>query len=178
MPRMQYAPSKKVQVPLVSGGALWADEINSRFYAFGGYHVDGTPPAFQTWSYDTSHNTWESVNTSGDLVTYVAHGMSAIAPDAGTAFYLGGYHDSMTNQGWTAPKSYTPNLVEFDLVNRRYTNHSGPNSDGRGEGLMVFVPASNIGLLIYFGGVVQSATGETVAMVIRASRPYDRDISY
>ncbi|KAH7080975.1 hypothetical protein FB567DRAFT_595300 [Paraphoma chrysanthemicola] len=163
MPKMQYAPSTKAQVPSLSGGALWADEINSRFYAFGGYQVNGTPPAFQTWSYDTSRNTWESITTTGDLVTSVAHGMSAIAPDAGTAFYLGGYHDSSTNQGWMTSRRYTPNLIEFDLVNRRYTNHSGPNSDGRGEGLMVFVPASNVGLLIYFGGLVQSTNEATIA---------------
>ena len=175
MPVMQYAPSKKAQVPSVSGGALWADEINGRFYAFGGYHVNGTPPTFQTWSYDTSRNTWDDVITTGDTVAYVAHGMSAITPDAGTASYLGGYHDSTTNQGWTGSKSYTPNLVEFDLVNRRYTNHSGPDSDGRGEGLMVFIPASNTGLLVYFGGVIQSANDATAATVSRASNHIIRD---
>ncbi|KAH7066721.1 hypothetical protein BKA63DRAFT_571128 [Paraphoma chrysanthemicola] len=165
MPKMQYAPSTKAQVPSLSGGALWADEINSRFYAFGGYQVGGTPPAFQTWSYDISRNVWVSIVSTGDLVTSVAHGMSAIAPDAGTAFYLGGYHDRTTNQGWTTSSRYTPNLVEFDLVNRRYTNHSGPNSDGRGEGLMVFVPASNVGLLIYLGGLVQSTNEGTIEMM-------------
>ncbi|KAH7400836.1 hypothetical protein DE146DRAFT_781627 [Phaeosphaeria sp. MPI-PUGE-AT-0046c] len=164
LPSIHYAPSKQHQVPAVSGGTLWADEINSRFYAFGGYHSDGAPPAFKTWTYDTSQNKWETVDTLGDTASYVAHGMSAIAPDSGRAFYLGGYHDSTTDVGWTASKRYTTNLVEFDMVSRQYTNRSGPDNYGRGEGLMVFVPASNTGLLIYFGGVVQTATVANTAL--------------
>jgi hypothetical protein len=172
MPAMHYAPSKDATVPSTAGGALWADEINSRFYAFGGYHVTGDPPSFLTWSYDTSRDMWEKVTTTGDATTYVAHGMSAIAPDAGKGFYLGGYHDNTTNRGWTATRRYTPNLVEFDLVGRRYTNHSGPDSDGRGEGLMVFIPASNSGLLIHFGGVLQSQVDGKVAGVSATPRSF------
>ncbi|KAF2820057.1 hypothetical protein CC86DRAFT_245247, partial [Ophiobolus disseminans] len=143
-------------VPSIAGGALWSDEINGRFYAFGGYLSAGDPSPFQTWTYDTLQSKWSAVTTTGDKMVYVARGMSAIAPDAGTAFYLGGYHDNRTDQSWTAPRSYSSSLVEFDMVNRKYTNHSGPNDSGRGEGLAVFVPASNTGLLIYFGGVVQA----------------------
>jgi hypothetical protein len=160
MPTMMTPSKKNTTVPLLAGGTLWSDNVNENFYAFGGYFSDSAPSIFDTWLYDAKEETWATVTTKGD-VTYVALGMSATADDAGVAYYLGGYHDSQTQSGWLANRLYTSNLVSFDMIARSYTNSSGPDSNGRGEGLMVFIPASTSGLLIYFGGVVQDAsTGE------------------
>jgi hypothetical protein len=87
--------------------------------------------------------------------------MAAVAGDAGVGYYLGGYHDNGTQDGWSSSRLYTPSLVTFDMNTKTYTNNSGPDNEGRGEGVMVFIPASTSGLLIYFGGVAQDrSTGE------------------
>ena len=97
--------------------------------------------------------------------------MAAVAADAGVGYYLGGYQDERTKVGWKGGKVYTPSLVEFDMVERRYVNSSGPDQQGRGEGLMVYIPASTNGLLVYFGGVVQDrGTGELSG--VRCSFPF------
>ena len=39
------------------------------------------------------------------------------------------------------------------MINNFWTNNSGPDTIGRAEGVMVTIPASKQGLLVYFGGV-------------------------
>ena len=117
---------------------------------------------FETWTYVEFVNMWSNVSTEGDPVSYVAHGMSAVAADSGVAYYLGGYHDSQTDARWSQSRVYTSNLVTFDMVTRSYSNSTGPDSIGRGEGIMTFVLASTSGLLVYFGGVIQDSDGNGV----------------
>ena len=145
----------------LAGGDLWPDEINNRLYAFGGYFPSGTPRSFETWSYDNTQQIWNTVSTTGDSVGYIAHGMSAVAPDSGIGYYLGGYQDERTQAGWSSPRVYRSQLITFNMVTRQYSNHSGPDSLGRGEGFMTFMPASFAGVLVYFGGLTQDpSTGK------------------
>jgi hypothetical protein len=167
MPNMTIAPLKNSTIPALAGGTLWADAVNDKFYAFGGYFPGSDPVPFQTWSFHDTHSTWMPVSTLGDNVSYVAHGMSAVAPEAGVGYYLGGFQDGSTSKGWNSNRLYTSSLVEFDMVGWTYTNSSGPNGIGRGEDLMVFIPASTSGLLIYFGGVTQDPSSGVVSAVSR-----------
>ncbi|ORX92787.1 hypothetical protein BCR34DRAFT_647580 [Clohesyomyces aquaticus] len=163
MPIVRTGSPKPATVPSLAGGTLWADEINGRFYAFGGYFPEHTPSPFETWTHDELTGSWTKVRTEGNQMAYVAHGMSAVSSDSGIAYYLGGYHDGGTDAGWGTARLYTASLVAFDMVERKYENLTGPDDRGRGEGLMVFVPASTEGLLIYFGGVIQDRSGKTLA---------------
>lgn len=152
---------KNISIPSLAGGLLWADDVNDVFYAFGGYFPSSTPTPFATWAFRDSSQSWNTISARGDAMSYVAHGAGDVSPDAGVGYYLGGYHDDQTNTGWRNPRIYTSNLIEFDMINWRYSNNSGPDNIGRGEGLMIFIPASTSGLLIYFGGVIQDpSTGE------------------
>lgn len=162
MPEMHAAPQKAELLPSVAGGALWVDQINGKLFSFGGYQPSSDPISFQTWTYDESDYTWSNISTEGDAVSYVAHGMSTVSADAGVAYYLGGYHDSHTDVGWSSSRIYTSNLVMFDMVNRKYSNSTGPDSIGRGEGIMTFIPASTSGLLVYFGGIIQDTDDQEV----------------
>jgi hypothetical protein len=164
MPRIAVGV-KDGSVPSLAGGALWTDEINHVFYAFGGLFPDSSPTDFNTWSYNTKLDSWSVVPTQGQHPTYVAYGMGATAPDTGVGYYLGGYHDNQTQKGWRDGRLYTSTLVEFDMVDRRYSNTSGPDNRGRGEGIMVFIPASTSGLLIFLGGVTQDPTTRNVSGV-------------
>jgi hypothetical protein len=165
MPKMTIAPPKNSTIPALAGGALWSDAINDKFYTFGGYFPASDPIPFQTWAFHDAHGTWTPVLTQGTNVSYVAHGMSAVAPDAGVGYYLGGFQDGGTTKGWSASRLYTPSLVQFDLVSWTFTNGTGPDGNGRGEGVMVFIPASTSGLLIYFGGLIQDPSSGVLSAV-------------
>jgi hypothetical protein len=156
---------KDASVPSLAGGFLWVDEINHVFYAFGGFFPDSRPTDFNTWSYDTKLDSWSIVPTQGENPTYVAYGMGATAADAGVGYYLGGYHDNQTQNSWYDRRLYSSTLVKFDMVNRRYSNTSGPDSRGRGDRIMVFIPASTSGLLIFLGGVAQDPLTRNISGV-------------
>ncbi|PSN61858.1 hypothetical protein BS50DRAFT_625213 [Corynespora cassiicola Philippines] len=160
MPKQFIVDTK--QPPSLAGGNLWVDEINNMFYAFGGYFTSETPKPFETWVFDGVQNTWSNVTTQGDEVAYIAHGMSAVAPDAGIGYHLGGYQDETTDSKWSGPRRYVSEMVTFDMVTRQYSSLPGPDTLGRGEGNMLFIPASFAGLLIYFGGVSQDLQNNQV----------------
>ncbi|PSN58874.1 hypothetical protein BS50DRAFT_475119, partial [Corynespora cassiicola Philippines] len=152
-PQQFVLPSKLP--PNVAGGSLWADEINNIFYAFGGYFTSETPKPFETWAFDGNQRTWSNIITQGESMAYAAHGMSAVSPDTGISYYLGGYQDALTTAEWSGPRRYISRMTTFNMVTREYSTLSGPDLSGRGEGSMHFIPASNAGMLIYYGGVEQ-----------------------
>lgn len=95
--------------------------------------------------------------------------MSAVAPEAGIAYYLGGYEDGTTAVGWTGSRRWRNELVGFDMVKREYFNLSGPPGEGftgRGDGYMGFLPASSGGVLVYFGGVLQKGDGSVTGVCV------------
>jgi hypothetical protein len=151
---MEVIAIKNTSIPTIAGGTLWPDAVNSAFYPFGGYFPESPPQKFVTRLYNAAQQAWFST-PAPDNISYVAYGMSALAEDAGVGYYLGGYHDNGTHEGWSSGRLYTSNLVSFDMNTRTYSNQSGPDQSVRGEGLMLFIPASTSGLLIYFGGVTQ-----------------------
>jgi hypothetical protein len=163
-PAVVFPQSQNLSVPAVAGGVLWPDQINNRFYSFGGDFMSETPSSFATWTYSEQNSTWDIVPTLGDKMHYLSHGMSAVAQDAGISYYLGGYQDNTTDQSLSS-KTYSSGLISFDMVQREYSTMTGPDGNGRGEGIMVFIPASTSGLLVYFGGVVQANNGDSLAAV-------------
>lgn len=154
----QYANlSKPTEVPSVSGGIVWPDEVNMCFYQFGGAFTNGTPTDFSMWTYDVLLNRWDRTanRTSGTSVTSrVAYGAGAHIEGLGLGYYFGGYKSNQTDSSWTGPQVATADLVRFDYTTGTLSNNSGPNDNiGRAEGQMVYLPVSDNGLLVYFGGV-------------------------
>lgn len=165
---MKVATAKNVSGPSIAGGALWSDPVNSVIYPFGGYFPESSPQKFANRIYNAAQQSWSST-PAPDNISYVAYGMSALAEDAGVGYYLGGYHDNGTQDGWSSGRLYTSNLVTFDMNTRTYSNYSGPDDLGRGEGLMVFIPASTSGLLIYFGGITQDKSTNQISGVSKST---------
>jgi hypothetical protein len=165
MPEVRQNVTKNSSVPSVAGGILWPDTVNKIFYSFGGYFPQTTPQPFSSWSYNTDLDRWEIVETKGDKPSYVAHGMGTVSTDKGIAYYLGGYHSNETEAGWGLDVLYTSNLMSFDMISRQYTNNTGPDHLGKGEGVMLFIPVAHSGLLIYFGGVTQDPKNGNISGV-------------
>lgn len=173
MPRQYANLTKPSTVPDVSGGILWADEVNKFFYQFGG-EFQGTAQNFDALPYyDTLYDRWNTTNVPGDL-NRVSFGAGVAVNERAEGYYLGGWMSSSTIPGWTGNPIATANLVRFDMIKRTFNNITGPDSKGRAEGSMVFLPAGDNGLLVYFGGIIDpSRNGTMVASPMSTIHVYD-----
>jgi len=48
------------------------------------------------------------------------------------------------------------------MVKNTFTNNSGPDTQGMAEGVMVYLPAGDSGLLIYFGRIIDPLRNGTL----------------
>jgi hypothetical protein len=154
MPSLSVNFSKNTTVPSVSGGILWTDEVNQILYLYGGEYPLA-PESFSLWAYDVPFNQWNltAESDSSRDIQRVAWGAGTVVGGRAEGYYYGGYLNNNTTPGWNGPSMATSNLITYDMIGNRWTNNTGPDSVGRAEGVMVTIPASQQGLLVYFGGV-------------------------
>jgi hypothetical protein len=161
MPPLYANLSKNNTVPSVSGGILWADEVNKVFYQYGGEFTSDSPSDFTLFSYDTILNQWNQTDTPNDIQR-VSWGAGVAVNDRAEGYYLGGYLSSKSVPGWGGNPFTTSGLIKYDMVGNRWTNNTGPDNVGKAEGVMVYLPASDGGLLVYFGGILDPYRNGTV----------------
>lgn len=172
MPALSANLSKNATVPSVSGGMLWADEVNQVLYLFGGEYTL-VPEYFSLWAYDVPMNQWDVTerSTTSSAVEGVAWGAGTTVNGRAEGYYYGGYLNNKTTPGWNAPPWATSSLIKYDMIGNRWTNNTGPDATGRAEGVMVSIPAANQGLLVYFGGVSFPYDNASEVAVRRISSP-------
>ncbi|KAF2424874.1 hypothetical protein EJ08DRAFT_723414 [Tothia fuscella] len=161
MPQLYTNLSKNSTVPAVSGGVLWSDTTNKVFYQFGGEYQDSPRPIDVLSAFDTVLNQWNSTNVS-DNFNQVSWGAGVSVNHRAEGYYLGGWMNNKTTPGWSGPPLATSRLIRYNMVQNRITNITGPDDTGRAEGVMVYLPASDDGLLIYFGGVLDPYRNSTM----------------
>ncbi|KAF2004831.1 hypothetical protein P154DRAFT_20057 [Amniculicola lignicola CBS 123094] len=154
MPIQHADLTKNSTVPSVSGGILWSDSVNKAAYLFGGEYQNN-PADFSFWAYDVVLNQWNETKYSSNVDTLqrVAYGAGTQVEELGMGYYYGGWMNSNTSPGWAGLPMATSNLITFDMTSGTLNNNTGPDDVGRAEGQMVYLPASDGGLLAYFGGV-------------------------
>lgn len=153
MPAQHANLSKNNTVPSVSGGVLWPDDVNKVFWLYGG-EFSTAPSSFQLWGYDVILNQWNLSSASSSSTTpiqRVSYGAGTTL--AGRGYYYGGYLNNSTNPLWNGDAFATSDLIILDMDANTLTNSTGPDNNGRAEGVMLSIPASAAGLLVYFGGV-------------------------
>lgn len=163
---LQYANlTKNESVPSLSGGILWADEVNKCFYMFGGQY-QSNPSDFSFWTYDVPLNQWNQTSYKSNVnsLQRVAFGAGATAPELGFGYYYGGWMNNQTNPQWSGLPTAASTLVQYDFSKGTLNNNSGPDVVGRAEGQMVYLPASDSGLLVYFGGIEDYHNGTIIAV--------------
>lgn len=74
-------------------------------------------------------------------------GAGATAHDKALGYYYGGRPTNATDA------RILSTMVVYDMLNNKFTTQSEPDHVGRGEGVMLYIPAGNAGILVYFGGV-------------------------
>ncbi|TKA45690.1 hypothetical protein B0A49_12057, partial [Cryomyces minteri] len=92
----------------------------------------------------------------------VAYGAGVGINDRAEGYYLGGWLSNLTVPGWNGPPVATSNLLRYDMIGNVFSNNSGPDSTGRAEGAMIYLPASDRGLLVYFGGILDPYKNGTI----------------
>jgi hypothetical protein len=156
---VQHSLTKPANFPSLSGGFLWSDEVNKCFYQFGGaYPAGATIREFGMSTYDVISNQWNTtkiVNLQRDWQR-PALGAGTQAEDRGFGFYYGGWISNRTVPSWQGPPVASNSIFRFDYTTGILTNDTRPDKIGRAEGQMVFLPISDGGVLIYFGGVEDS----------------------
>ena len=148
--------SKNGSIPDLVGGTLWADNVNKRFYLFGGEYFQTPPSAYKLLSYDAIYNQWDSFGPPSISISAVAWGAGVSISERGEGYYLGGWTSNTTTPGYTGDPVATNSLIKYDMDTNVWTQNSGPDAMLRAEGVMVYIPASDRGLLVYFGGILQA----------------------
>ncbi|ESZ97136.1 hypothetical protein SBOR_2494 [Sclerotinia borealis F-4128] len=161
MPQLHANLSKNASIPNVSGGVLWADEVNKRFYLFGGDFFT-QPSSPNLYSYDVLYNQWDNFGPPNNGVTSVSYGMGVGISDLGQGYILGGWQSNSSIPGWSGPPLATSGMIKYDYQMGTWTNNTGPDQTGRAEGVMLYLPASRTGVLVYFGGIQTPYKNETV----------------
>lgn len=153
MPQQYANLTKNRTDSSVVGGTLWSDSVNKYLIQFGGEsRRDPRPPTDGIAIYDIISNQWNHTKTPWNI-RQVAWGASATVEERGEGYILGGWFNNGTTPGMIGQQAAS-NLLRFDMNTQGWTNLTGPDRMGRAEGAMVFLPASDSGMLIYFGGVI------------------------
>ena len=86
----------------------------------------------------------------GVMLTFIGAGVAV--EDKAVGYYYGGW---LTSASVPDYGSRTPlaNMITYDMIGNKFSNVSGPDSIKRAEGAMVYLPAGDGGLLVYFGGI-------------------------
>ncbi|KAI8220050.1 Kelch repeat-containing protein [Colletotrichum sp. SAR 10_86] len=154
MPQLHDGLSKNTTIPSVSGGILWEDSVNKRLFLYGGEYYEDPPAAFVLYSYDILYNNWASLGspTSAGNANAGSYGAGVSISSRGEAYYYGGWQSNASVPGWTGPPKALSRLIKYDMDTNSWNSAAGPDNVGRAEGVMVFIPIGDAGMLVYFGG--------------------------
>jgi hypothetical protein len=120
-------------------------------------------------TYDVLLNQWNLTENKAAGVSTTqraAYGAGTHIEGLGIGFYYGGWMSNLTSPDWKGPAVATSDLVRFEFNTGFLSNNSGPNDNvGRAEGQMVYLPVSDSGMLVYFGGIEDQHQNGTAAPV-------------
>lgn len=113
VPQLYANLSKNATMPIVQGGVLWPDEVNKRFYLYGGDFFDGdTPGAPTLLSYDVIYNQWESFGAPVGINS-VSWGGAVGVSELGQGYIYGGWASNASVLGWNGGPLATSYLVSL-----------------------------------------------------------------
>ncbi|KAF7527860.1 hypothetical protein G7054_g10336 [Neopestalotiopsis clavispora] len=161
MPQLYSNLSKNATIPSVNGAVLWADTVNKYLFLYGGQSTVSPPTELSLYSYDTLNNYWTILDVPQSLAS-ASYGAGVSVSEIGQAYYYGGWQSNASSPGWTGGQAATTGLIHYDMDAQRMDNMTGPDNTGRAEGSMVYLPVSDGGMLIYFGGSQDPGNGSVV----------------
>ncbi|KAF2259058.1 hypothetical protein CC78DRAFT_548631 [Lojkania enalia] len=163
--------AKNDSVPSVHGGILWPDTANKLVYQYGGDYGDGKPTDFKLWYYDIVYDTWNISDASTTDTRRASWGAGATAQDRAQGFYYGGYLTNASVPGYNTETALS-NMLVYNMLDGSFRNQSGPDDIPRAEGVMVYLPVGDAGMLAYFGGI-EIRNDTKVGVPMKEIRLYD-----
>lgn len=109
------------------------------------------------WFYDAVYNTWNESSAS-PIDSTTAHGAGAVDPNQGVGYYYGGWKTVRTTYN-AGGDTIISDLVSYGFDNQVFKRMSFGDSTPRAEGTLYYLPVSDAGMLIYFGGIQQTSNG-------------------
>lgn len=105
-------------------------------------------------------------------VSSVSFGASVVVDDSALAYYYGGWLSNASVLGWDGDPVAQPGLLIYDMIANTWQNNSFYDSTPRAEGVMFYIPASDEGMIVYFGGV-QNLNGTYIGSPMNQIYLYD-----
>ncbi|KAH7459073.1 hypothetical protein FOMA001_g20310 [Fusarium oxysporum f. sp. matthiolae] len=145
-------------IPSVNGGVLWGDDVNKRFYLYGGDWNGGfAREQYHLLSYDILYDQWDDFGEPGisppPMIASYGAGVGVSA--TGMGYYLGGWISNASMTGWAQDRNMSSNFYAYNYDTGEFTQAASPDKHARAEGAMVWIPAGDaLGLLVYMGGVL------------------------
>lgn len=96
-------------------------------------------------------------------INWPAYGAGAVT-DEGVAYWYGGYLTESSDSSYRGDDFTLNNLISYDMKTKRWSNNTWDQTR-RAEGTLQYIPASEGGMLVYFGGVETNKTGGSVTYV-------------
>ncbi|KAE8354609.1 hypothetical protein BDV28DRAFT_156106 [Aspergillus coremiiformis] len=175
MPTVYDNLTKPADAPDVNGGILWSDSVNKMLYLYGGEFSQGSPANLSIWTYDALYHQWSPMKPDATQknIQRASYGAGVALQDRAAGFYYGGWLSNASVPAWgSLPPMALSGLLEYDMLQNSWTNSTGPDTVGRAEGVMVYIPSSE-GMLVYFGGVKTPYSNGTVV-----GQPMDEILLY
>lgn len=146
--------TKNATVPSVQGGVLWADTVNKLFYVYGGeYPAGSTAEPFTLWVYDVIYDQWNESTSDTSGIVRTSFGAGVAVDTTAFGYYYGGWMSNASIPDWSSDPIATSGFLIYDMTSGQFTNTSGPDLTPRAEGVLLYIPASDNGMLVYFGGI-------------------------
>jgi hypothetical protein len=100
MPQLYANLSKNASIPSVSGGILWADDVNKMFHLFGGEYTQNPTNDFSLYSYDAINDYWTTPSRAPPpSIQGVSYGAGIAVSEKGEGYYYGGWLSSASEAG-------------------------------------------------------------------------------
>lgn len=158
--------SKPSNVPSVEGGILWPDSVNKLFYLYGGQYSNASPVSFDLWAFDTITGTWNRTlaDSSQSNINRAAFGAGVTIEDRAWSYYFGGWLSNDSVPGWAGSPLALNSMLKYDMVANTWANDTYKAMRPSAEGVMLYIPASDAGMLVYFGGLELAPNGTNYTM--------------
>jgi hypothetical protein len=154
-PNLNISLTKDNHIPTVHGGVLWGDSVNKRFFVFGGEDTGGVASAdFHLHSYDILNDKWDDFGPPTQQTKTASYGAGVGVSETGQGYYYGGWISNASIRGWTQARTMSSSFYKYEYDRNTMTEKAPPDSYPRAEGAMVWIPAGDTGIVVYFGGLV------------------------
>ncbi|KAH6889678.1 hypothetical protein B0T10DRAFT_571714 [Thelonectria olida] len=166
-PDLNISLSKNDSIPTVHGGTLWGDNVNKRFYLYGGKWNSGfSQEPYSLLSYDILNDKWDDFGAPGltPPPKIASYGAGVGVSETGMGYYLGGWISNASMSGWTQPRTMSSNFYSYAYDTGKFSPAASLDKHPRAEGAMVWIPAGDPqGLLVYMGGILTPYENGTIA---------------